>query len=119
MSHSRAIRSLQRGSCTTMEKTAIVAGSKQKWESSNIPPRAKTTAMVRCELAQVVCFFFFFFSGRALPLSYVRIALSGCAFCGISSTIKRWIDHRRSFCCVGNESLKHLQKCFSEDCFVA
>lgn len=62
-SHSRAIRVLQLNSCTTVEKTAIVSGSEQKWESSNILCRAKTTAMARCELAQVI----FFFSWPCLP----------------------------------------------------
>lgn len=51
--HSRAIGVLQLKSCTTVEKTAIVAGSEQKWESSNILCRVKTTAMARCELAKV------------------------------------------------------------------
>lgn len=88
-----------------------------EWERSNILCRAKTTVMARWELAQVVLFLFF--PGHAFPLPYVRVVLSRYAFCGISSTIKGWIDYRHSFCCVGKEFLKRLWKCFSEDCLVA
>lgn len=64
-SHSHAIRAFQLNSCTTVEKMAIVAGSRQRWEEgSNILRRAKTTAMARCELAQVILF-----PGHAFPLS--------------------------------------------------
>lgn len=64
-SHSHAIWALQLNSCTTVEKTAIVAGSEQRWEGSNILCRAKTTAMLRCDLAHII--FFFFFSWPCLP----------------------------------------------------
>lgn len=127
-SHSRAIGALQLNSCTTVKKAAITAGSKEKWESSNILCRVKTTVMARCELAQVIFKFIFFkwviffvclffFPGCSFSLSYVRVILNGCSFCG-RSTINGGLITGIIFV-VLKRVLNHLWFFFSEDCFVA
>ena len=116
---SRAIRALHLNSCTTVEKTAIVAGSQQRWEGSNILCRAKTLAMVRCDLAHIIVLFF---SGRASPLSNVRVVVSGCAFCGwyTAQSLKSRVDwSQAAFVAQERMFRRAYENVFSEDCFVA